>query len=210
MFWEIPAVRPGGMYGISYIFVLPYPGKVTLNQPIELPVTSLGALLPVTGTLKLESPSLANTGPSDFGGASYYVYTGENLAAGTQLAIKISGTAGKSASQSVAGISRSRFGLIVGLGAFGLALILAGVWISRRNRPDVAADKVEIAEGEEDSLPESQPEQKADTSADAEALMDDIIALDDLYQAGELPEAAYRERRAELKEKLRAIVGDDD
>ncbi len=29
--------------------------------------------------------------------------------------------------------------------------------------------------------------------------MDAILALDDLYQAGELPEEAYRLRRAELK-----------
>ena len=40
--------------------------------------------------------------------------------------------------------------------------------------------------------------------------MDDIIALDDLYQAGELPEAAYRERREELKGKLKAVVGDEE
>jgi hypothetical protein len=33
--------------------------------------------------------------------------------------------------------------------------------------------------------------------------MDAIIALDDMYQAGELPEEAYRERRAELKARLR-------
>jgi hypothetical protein len=32
--------------------------------------------------------------------------------------------------------------------------------------------------------------------------MDAIITLDDLYQAGELPEEAYRARRAQLKEKL--------
>ena len=33
--------------------------------------------------------------------------------------------------------------------------------------------------------------------------MDAIIALDDQYHAGNLPEEAYLERRAELKEKLR-------
>ncbi len=32
--------------------------------------------------------------------------------------------------------------------------------------------------------------------------MDAIIALDDLYQEGRLPEEAYQTRRAELKERL--------
>jgi hypothetical protein len=36
--------------------------------------------------------------------------------------------------------------------------------------------------------------------------MDAILALDDLYQAGKLPEEAYRQRRAELKARLKEIV----
>ena len=38
-----------------------------------------------------------------------------------------------------------------------------------------------------------------DTPDDPEALMDAMIVLDDLYKAGELPEDAYQQRRAELK-----------
>ena len=36
-----------------------------------------------------------------------------------------------------------------------------------------------------------------------EDLMDAIIALDDRYKAGDLPEEAYLSRRDELKERLR-------
>jgi hypothetical protein len=35
--------------------------------------------------------------------------------------------------------------------------------------------------------------------------MDAIIALDDQYHAGNLPEEAYLERRSALKEKLRSL-----
>jgi hypothetical protein len=80
------------------------------------------------------------------------------------------------------------------------------VLISRRNNLAAAEKGAGLVEGEEPGLDED----KTETPADAETLMDDIIALDDLYQAGELREAAYRERRAELKEKLRVVVGDDD
>jgi hypothetical protein len=204
--WEIPAVRPGGLYGVSYTFSMPYSGKITLNQPIELPVSSVGALLPALGTLKIESTALVDGGLSDFGGVSYHVYTGESLRAGSQLAVKITGNPNATASKAATGSLESRLGLIIGLGAFGLALILAGVWLSRRTRLASTELEAEMVEGEETG----QEEEATDTPENAEALMDDIIALDDLYQAGELPEAAYRERRDELKEKLRAVVGDEE
>ena len=41
----------------------------------------------------------------------------------------------------------------------------------------------------------------------AESILDAIVALDDLYQAGELPEEAYKERRAELKDRLKQFRG---
>jgi len=205
-YWEIPAVRPGGLYGVSYTFSMPYAGKITLNQPIELPVSSVGALLPAMGTLKIESTGLVDSGLSDFGGVSYHVYTGESLRAGSQLAVKITGNPNATASEATAGSLESRLGLVIGLGAFGLVLILAGVWISRHTRLAATANEAEVMEDEDSGL----EEEATDTPEDAEALMDDIIALDDLYQAGELPEEAYRARREELKEKLRAVVGDEE
>ena len=46
----------------------------------------------------------------------------------------------------------------------------------------------------------------AEVSAeDADTLMDAIIALDDQYHAGNLPEEAYLQRRAALKDKLRSL-----
>ncbi len=39
--------------------------------------------------------------------------------------------------------------------------------------------------------------------------MDAIIALDDLYQAGQLPEDAYLKRRAELKARLQERMGNN-
>jgi hypothetical protein len=43
-------------------------------------------------------------------------------------------------------------------------------------------------------------------SESAESLMDAIIALDDLYRSGQLPEEAYQQRRAELKAKLKELL----
>jgi len=40
-------------------------------------------------------------------------------------------------------------------------------------------------------------------------ILDAIIALDDAYQAGQIGEAAYMQRRAALKEQLRGLNGRD-
>jgi hypothetical protein len=40
----------------------------------------------------------------------------------------------------------------------------------------------------------------------SDALLDEIMALDDLHASGKLPEAAYQERRAALKARLAEII----
>jgi hypothetical protein len=75
---------------------------------------------------------------------------------------------------------------LIGVGALGLALILAGAWLYWRDRKRV---------GEED---EEQGELE-----DPESIMDAIIALDDLHRAGKLSDAAYQQRRDEMKNALK-------
>ena len=41
---------------------------------------------------------------------------------------------------------------------------------------------------------------------DVDELMDAIIALDDLYRAGDLPEGAYLKQRSLLKQRLEEIL----
>ncbi len=47
-------------------------------------------------------------------------------------------------------------------------------------------------------------------SMTAKSAMDAILALDDLYQEGVLPEEAYLKRRAELKTHLQEIIDRDE
>ena len=85
--------------------------------------------------------------------------------------------------------SNSQQNLLIGVGAFGIVLILAGVWmyLRDRNRPDEETEEDEV-EDEFDSEDE---------------IVDAIIALDDLHRAGKLPDEAYQTRRAELKSRLK-------
>jgi len=57
-----------------------------------------------------------------------------------------------------------------------------------------------------DGMDIASPLTELDASPEDEGtLMDAIIALDDQFKAGNLPEEAYLERRAVLKEKLRKL-----
>ncbi|RME87882.1 MAG: hypothetical protein D6770_08205, partial [Anaerolineae bacterium] len=86
----------------------------------------------------------------------------------------------------------SHEGILIGAGALGVVLVLAGVWLYLRDR-----SRLEKEEGEEADL------------EDPDEVMDAIIALDDLHRAGELGDEAYRARRAELKEKLRRLLQEE-
>jgi hypothetical protein len=89
--------------------------------------------------------------------------------------------------------------LAIGLGVFGVVLLIVGLWLFRQNRIKTSRQQsAEAAPGETGAQDEG-------LSENEDTLMDAIIALDDQYRAGNLPEEAYLERRAVLKEKLRII-----
>ena len=62
-------------------------------------------------------------------------------------------------------------------------------WLFRQRGGQQTTEEVE----------EVEPETIAEPS---EAILDAIVALDDLHASGDLPEAAYQERRSELKTRL--------
>lgn len=195
-FGDTAAVRPGaGQHQIVLAFDMPYRRKLDLIQPLSLPVNAVVILVPDDG-VKVTGDLLQDAGARDVQGVNYQMYSSERIEAGTELAISISGRPRSAGAGLVAG---SPLNLTIGLGAFGLALIVAGLWLYRQNRLGSA---VELS-GEEEL---SASHLTGDVSDDPDTLMDAIIALDDLYKAGDLPEEAYQQRRAELKARLQTLV----
>jgi hypothetical protein len=127
------------------------------------------------------------------------MYSGDGLSAGSTLTLSLSGK------PKIGGASLTTTGtqtnLIVGIGAFGVALIVAGVWLYMRGKRSRSAAEVPDAElAGEAELDASTAMQDSDT------VMDAIIALDDSYQSGDLPEEAYQQRRLELKARLKELL----
>ncbi|MBE9473290.1 MAG: hypothetical protein IMY85_00260, partial [Chloroflexi bacterium] len=194
-FGDYAVVRPGaGQHQVIYSYDLPYKNKLNFSQPIDLPVDAVIILLPEDG-IRITGEQLNDMGTRDVQGSAYHMYSSDPVEAGSNFVISISGRPQTSGSGLVLGSSRD---LIIGVLAFGVALILSGGWLYIRTRNE-RTDQ-EILDADEGTLTEQDGE-------DVDTLLDAILALDDQYKAGELPKDAYLKRRAELKSKIKDKLG---
>jgi cbb3-type cytochrome c oxidase subunit III len=188
-FADTTPVRPTmGEYQVLFGYDLPYERQLELVHPLSMPVEAVVILQPDDG-VRIRSDALADQGARDVQGVSYQMYSGGPFPAGSNLSLSLTGRPGGG----LVG-SGSLNTLVIGVGAFGIVLIVAGILLYRRNQ----LGQVEVEEDLEDSEPIVE-------ELDRDSLVDAIIALDDQFQTGELPEEAYRARRAELKRQLKEM-----
>jgi mono/diheme cytochrome c family protein len=174
-------------YGLVAFTDLPVSNKFEFSQEFVLPVNSISFTTPEGVTLSGDeiSDSGPITGQDENGQEVYFqTYSTGSLKANDTLTFTVSGKP-KSAG-STAGLTQNQM-LLIGAGALGFMLILAGVWMYLRDRNRVEEDDDEADDEFEDS----------------ESVLDAIIALDDLHRAGKLGDEAYHKRRDELKAKLK-------
>jgi mono/diheme cytochrome c family protein len=192
-FGDTANIYPGqGNYTVLLAYNLPYNRKLELSQTMTLPADAVVVLVPQQH-FKLKGENLSPAGTRDVSGVTYQMYDMNGVKANDQLNLTVSNNF------SLAGTTRNN--LVIGLGALGLVLILGGVWLYWRNRARVDEFETGAAVDEEGV---AVPGANAESS---EELMDAILALDDLYHAGQIPEEAYIQRRAELKERLKEALG---
>jgi mono/diheme cytochrome c family protein len=160
---------------------IPLADKLDFSQSFVMPINSITIFTPAG--VKLENPQLTDLGVQTIQNLTYHVYQAPSAAAGDALAFAISGTP-----EDAAATTPPHNGLIIGAVAFGIGLILAGLWLYRR-------DKTLKRE-----------ESPADEYDSPEEVMDAIIALDDLHSRKKISESAYQKKRAELKEILKGMM----
>jgi mono/diheme cytochrome c family protein len=182
-FADTASIPPGQGMQLLFAYDLPYERKAQIAIPIPYPVDAAVVMLPA-GSIKLSSDQLQSTGVRDVQGVSLEMFTASNLAGGSTLDITLSGRV-----STAAGVATGNStGLVIGGSVLGLVLVAGGFWLWRQRKP------LEVEEAFEEPPAEET----------AEEIMDAIIALDDQYQSGNLPEEAYQARRAELKARLQA------
>jgi mono/diheme cytochrome c family protein len=190
-FVDTVTVLPGlSQYQVVFAFSMPYNRRLDFSQAVAMDISAVVVMLPGNG-VNLSSSLLQDGGVRDVQGTSYRIYNGSNLINGSDLTFIMTGRPRQDGASPLAQTSWKS--IAIGLGSLGLVLVLVGLWQYRRNK------KVTLLVGEAGGLPEPDPAEEVDDPA---SLMDAIIALDDQYQAGDLPEIAYQQRRAELKQRL--------
>jgi hypothetical protein len=194
-------VAPGAeQYQLVFAFELPLPkagffGGSTLefSQPLDYQAAATSILVPEGITLKADGFTAGGT--QNMGkDINYQIFTASSLTAGSTLKISVSGTPKAASAPGATGSTSTQY-LIYGAGALGILLILIGGWLFWRDRQ--RANQAEADDLDED-------EESTDSAGDTDELLDAIVALDDQFKAGKLSDAAYQERRAELKAKLKA------
>jgi len=179
-------------YQTIFSYSIPYKDKkMDLSIPVSLDAQALILMAPASG-FKVSGDQLEEAGTQDFEGIAYNMFTSSNLVAGDTLDLTLSGRP-KNGNLLITPGEDSNLNLVIGLAGLGLAFIITGVFLWRRNQ--INDDDVY-----DDDFVGDTPEE----------IMDSIIALDDQYKIGGLPEGAYRHRRAELKDQLKEFYQGDN
>jgi mono/diheme cytochrome c family protein len=190
-------VRPGrATLSLLASYVLPFDGSATISHPVYYAVERANVVLAASGVTLSSDGGWTEEAGGAMGGV-FPSFTRAGVAAGDEISftlagdpvpINMPGSQGETAG-ATAPVARDRTTeLIIGVGALLLALA-GGLFVMRswqQRRPEVAEDVA------------YQPQ-------DRDALLEEIAALDDAFEAGEIDEESYRRERSALKEALLAV-----
>lgn len=180
-------------YGLVLVASAAKKDEIKLSQTFVLPVSIFTVFLPEGTTA--EGAGLSDQGLQTIQDFNFQVYTSATIQAGDTIEFTMSGTPDTGTTDTGAETVNPNQTLLIGVGAAGIALILAGVWMYLRERK---------RDPEND---EKETEEQGDAEFDsAEEVMDAIIAIDDQYRAKKIKDDAYQKRRAELKDILKGMM----
>ena len=192
-FTDTLPLRPGmGTHELVFSFEVPYEKDLDFKQPTNYPVDAIVILTPATGP-ELEGNGIVDMGSREMSGNLLRNYTAESIEAGGIFEVTLMGSgidAGVSDDSTLVNIA-------IGAGSLILAAGAIGIWWFRRRK--ISGEDVEAVEHPRSKVVASELD-------DQETLMRSIANLDDAFEAGEIEEAEYRSRRAEMKTKLLNIM----
>jgi len=183
-FFIQPSDQP---YELVAFTSLPVNKKTEFSQELVLAATTAQIFVPEGVTAKgdqLNSDGLVPMQGPDGNSVNFQTYSTGSVKAGDKITFTLTG---EPKTVSVSPDVTQNKNLLIGIGALGLVLILAGVWMYMRD-----GNKIE-----------EEIEEEEDEFDDSESIMDAIIALDELHRDGKLSDQAYKERREELKSALK-------
>lgn len=169
-------------YSLIAFASVPKADEISISQPALLSIGEVALFLPEG--VEAKGDTLTDEGIQLLQTTNFHVYSASALNAGENIDFVLTGEP-KDTTAVAPDVTQNK-NLLIGVGALGLVLILAGVWMYMR-----------------DSKKEEEVEEEDDEFDDSESIMDAIIAIDELHRAGKLSDQAYKERREELKNALK-------
>ena len=188
-FGDTISIPPGsGVYQILVYYNLLYPkARLDFSQAMNYPVSAVVAMTPAN-LVKIKGNFLKDIGIQAIASGEVQVYSGEGIGRGENLEFSITGKLDSPVDNQFS-VSDSVNVYVIGLGILGTGLILAGILIYIRNRKINSEPQIVIA-----------------TSDEKNQILDSIIALEDLYNEGEISEKDFLKKRDDLKLKLNNLV----
>jgi len=181
--------------------------SVPLERTFVYPVTVLNVLVAQPG-LTLESEQLQSRGMELFQSRQYEFYTGQGFGPDVPLRVELLPVAGETGGQAMPGVSGGGSssatvpitggsqGTLLWIGVVLAFLFAAGalVYPALARRPTRASAAAQAAA----------PAARLASDPEARRLLAELADLEDAREAGDIEDAAYEQRRAELYEALRA------
>lgn len=202
--WADPLpLRPGeGTLTLLVRFALPYDSGLTIDHPVFYNAASGAIILPDNG-VEVVGGAWVEGEPQSFGqGQVFRNFSRMGLAAGETLTIELEGRPSVVSDASGGAVSNrnTTSELLIGGGALLLAAVggifLWRYWQSRQTDDDWEESPAYAA---------AAPATPVGATAERDDLLRRVVALDDAFDAGQLPEAEYRAQRDELKRRLAAV-----
>jgi len=191
-FGDTTPILPGlGDYQIMYSYTLPYSRNMRIGWPVILPIKALVILVP-GDNLSVKGNKILDVGIRDIQGTPYHFFEGGDFTPGQEIGLSITKPLLDLTPLSIIG---SNFNLLIGLSSLVITCIIGVVWIRHGKRKEKC--EMDATLMKQNEFDDKNPDM----------LMDAILALDDLYQSGSLPEEVYIQRREELKTRLESMMG---
>jgi 5-hydroxyisourate hydrolase-like protein (transthyretin family) len=196
------AVLPG-QNEFSFSFDVPYNAAVfDLNYVTMYPTVSLTFLIPPD--IHAESQTLRSQGVVSANDQhSYNRLVGNTVPAHTQIQVQLEGLTVLSSSDN--SFNLAVIWLIIAIVLMAGIVVLTWFLLRARRRRSSA----QFQKGHERGRKKTAKDRNAQVVAPAnrkQELLEELLALDQAYEAGELDEAIYQERRSKTKAQLRSLI----
>jgi len=168
-------------YGLIAFATMPKSKEIVFSQTAVTPIG--GVVLYLPDGVTAEGNALIDGGVQSIQSTAFHIYRGLGVDKGGVIEFTLKG---EPANTAVSPDITQNQTLLFGIGAFGLALIVVGVWMYMRDKKQ--GDDSDDVEDEYD---------------DSDSVMDAIIALDDQHRSGKISDEVYKQRRSELKNLLK-------